>query len=66
MDVAGGPRLPFVWQAQHLVNCGRLSAQSRQEDRARGRCWAAAAFCVAGAVLGEPGLQIISAQTRTG
>ena len=34
---AAGPRLPFVWQVQHLVNLdrfrGRRSAQSLQEDR---------------------------------
>ena len=39
---------------------GRRSAQSLQQDgRMRGRGWAAAAFCVAGTALGEPGVQIL-------
>ena len=53
-QLAAGPRVPFVWQAQRLVNLdrGRRSTQSlRTSCGARGRRWASAAFCVAGAAL---------------
>ena len=64
--VEAGPRLPFVGQAQHLVNvecrfCGRrrVDRASRRSCGTHNRRWAAAAFCMAGTALGERGVQIL-------